>query len=348
MYKTEAKLMRPNSIIPVITLIICLTATTVTLAKATHYSPEKPGYWGIQVENDVFSSSDDRFYTNGFQINYVKRDSPPDWLDKLTHKLPFFNQTGVKGAGYSFGQKIFTPEDKTATALIKNDRPYAGWLYGGASVTNIIKDEPEFRDLNAFEFAVGIVGPSSQAGYVQNKYHDLIGVENVNGWDNQLKDEAGVLATYVRKQEYFNHLNNGLEYSWSPHGVLALGNIYTYAGGGMMFRLGNNLNNDIGPPSISPGFPGAAYFRPSKGRSWYLFGGLEARVVAQNIFLDGNTFKDSHSVNKKPFVMDSLLGVASQRDNIRLSYSHVIRSKEFDGQKENADFGSLNLSFFLD
>ncbi len=45
--------MRRNFIIPFITLIICLATTTVTLAKATHYSPEKPGYWGIQIENDV-------------------------------------------------------------------------------------------------------------------------------------------------------------------------------------------------------------------------------------------------------------------------------------------------------
>jgi len=116
-----------------------------------------------------------------------------------------------------------------------------------------------------------------------------------------------------------------------------------------MLRLGNNLKNDIGPPNISPGFPGAAFFSPAKGgRSWYLFAGLEARAVAQNIFLDGNTFTDSHSVDKKPLVLDLQYGAAYQRNNMRFSYSHVIRSKEFDDQEENASFGSLNFSFFLD
>ena len=342
-------MMKQNTTLQCIVIIKCLVTTQLVFAETKLFDSTEPGYWGIQIENDIFASGDDRFYTNGFQINYIKRHAPPQWLDNLTDKLPLFIQMGDKGGGYSFGQKIFTPEDVYTEKLIKNDRPYAGWLYASASIASLIKNEPHYRDINAFEFTVGIVGPSSQAENTQNGFHKLMGIEESNGWDNQLKDELGVGVTYVRKAEHFTHLKNGLEYSWSPHGVLALGNVYTYAGGGMMLRLGNNLNNDIGPPNISPGFPGAAFFSPAKGgRSWYLFGGLEARAVAQNIFIDGNTFKDSHSVDKKLLVLDLQYGAAYQRQNMRFSYSRVIRSKEFDEQKENASFGSLNFSFFLD
>ena len=323
--------------------------STVTCAKTKLFDSTEPGYWGVQIENDVLANGDDRFYTNGFQINYIKRNAPPQWLDNLTEKLPLFIKTEKKGGGFSFGQKIFTPEDVTTKELIENDRPYAGWLYVSASIASIIKQDSRLRDFNAFEFTVGIVGPSSQAGNTQNGFHKLMGIEESEGWDNQLKDELGLVITYVRKQEYFNQLENGLEFSWSPHRVLALGNVYTYAGGGAMLRFGNNLKNDIGPPNISPGFPGAAFFSPTKGgSSWYVFGGLEARAVAQNIFLDGNTFKDSHSVDKESLVLDLQFGVAYQRNNMRLSYSHVVRSKEFEDQKENASFGSFNFSFFLD
>ncbi len=341
--------MRKNISLQFTVLITFLLISKVALAETKLFDSAEPGYWSIQIENDILASGDDRFYTNGFQINYIKRHAPPQWLDNLTSKLPLFIQTGNKGDGYSFGQKMFTPEDVYTDKLIKNDRPYAGWLYASASIASLIENKPHFRDINAFEFTVGIIGPSSQAGNTQNGFHRLMGIKESEGWDNQLKDEPGLVITYVRKSEHFNTLKNGLEYSWSPHRVLALGNVYTYAGGGMMLRLGDNLKNDIGPPNISPGFPGAAFFSPAKGgHSWYLFGGLEARAVVQNIFLDGNTFTDSHSVDKKPLVLDLQYGVAYQRNNMRFSYSHVVRSKEFDDQKENASFGSFNFSFFLD
>ncbi len=330
-------------------LFNCLIVTSLLFAETKVFNTVKePGYWSIQTENDIFATGDDRFYTNGFQVNYIKRNAPPQWLDKLTGKLPLFIRTESKGGGYSFGQKMFTPEDVYTEKLIKDDRPYAGWLYASTSVASLIKNKPNLRGINAFEFTVGIVGPSSQAANTQNGFHRLMGIKESNGWDHQLKDELGLVATYVRKEEHFNQLKNGLEYSWSPHRVLALGNVYTYAGTGLMLRLGKNLKNDIGPPNISPGFPGAAFFSPAKGgHGWYIFGGLETRAVAQNIFLDGNTFTDSHSVEKKPLILDFQYGITYQRNNMRFSYSHVVRSKEFDGQKENASFGSLNYSFFL-
>jgi lipid A 3-O-deacylase len=49
--------------------------------------------------------------------------------------------------------------------------------------------------------------------------------------------------------------------------------------------------------------PGAAYFQtPKGGFGWCLFASFEGRAVARNIFLDGNTFTDSHSIDKKTFV----------------------------------------------
>lgn len=333
-------------------LFIYLMFTAQASAETIQFESKQPTYWSVQIENDMLSGGGDQFYTSGIQINRTKRDSPPQWLDNISSKLPFFIQKGdnkgAKGGGYTFGQKIFTPEDISIKELIKNDRPYAGWLYTSASIGSVFKDEPDYRALNMYEFTVGIVGPSSQAGNSQNEVHRIIGSERAQGWDNQLHDELGVVATYVRKHEHFRNLKNGLEYSWSPHQVLALGNVYTYAGAGIMFRFGDNLKTDFGPPNISPGFPGTAFFSPTKGKNWYFFGGLETRAVAQNIFLDGNTFKDSHSVDKKPLILDAQLGVSYQRNNVRFSYSHVLRSKEFEHQDKNANFGSLNVSYYFD
>ncbi|MEB8434358.1 lipid A deacylase LpxR family protein [Cocleimonas sp. KMM 6892] len=334
-------------------LVICLIPVSQSQADTNNNDTntnktKEPVYWSVQLENDLLSGGDDRFYTSGLQVNRTKRHSPPQWLDNISHKLPFFIDSENKGGGYSFGQKIFTPEDISVSEVIEDDRPYAGWLYGSASLGAVYEDKANYRAMNAYEFTVGIVGPSSQAGNLQEEIHRITGSETAEGWDNQLHDELGLMATYVRKSEHFRSLNNGLEYSWSPHQVLSLGNVYTYAGGGVMFRFGDNLKTDFGPPNIKPGFPGSAFFSPTKNRNWYFFGGVEGRAVAQNIFLDGNTFKDSHSVDKENLVLDAQLGFSYQHDNMRFSYSHVLRSKEFESQDKYANFGSLNVSYYFD
>ncbi len=99
------------------------------VANQINQTAKEPSYWGIQIENDLFGSGDDRFYTNGLQINYMKRHTSPLWLESWVTQLPFFVMGSRKGGGYSFGQKMFTPQDVDSEALVKDDRPYAGWLY---------------------------------------------------------------------------------------------------------------------------------------------------------------------------------------------------------------------------
>ena len=96
---------------------------------------------------------------------------------------------------------------------------------------------------------------------------------------------------------------------------------------------------------MRPAAPGTGYFdTPDKGLGWFLFAGLDGRALARNIFLDGNTFSNSHSVDKNYFVGDANAGLALTYDDYRLSYSLTARSKEFKGQDDPTVFGSLTLS----
>jgi hypothetical protein len=63
------------------------------------------------------------------------------------------------------------------------------------------------------------------------------------------------------------------------------------------------------------------------------------------MFLDGNTFKHSHSVDKKPFVGDLQTGLVVQWKRFRITYTQIFRTKEFDGQDDGDLFGSLSLSY---
>jgi hypothetical protein len=65
---------------------------------------------------------------------------------------------------------------------------------------------------------------------------------------------------------------------------------------------------------------------------------------AQNIFLDGNTSKDSLSVDKKRFVLDTQTGLAIVWNRTRITYTYVLRTEEYDGQGRPDRFASLSFS----
>ena len=336
--------MAQKSVLPF--LLFILTSPAQTQAAPPPASVKEGGFWSVQFENDVWGSGDDRFYSHGTEVSYLSLN-PPEWLMNAGRLLPFFHTGDVSAVQFSVGQSIFTPEDTVASGLLRNDRPYAGWLYGSAELLSRYQDGPNHQVGNVLGITLGIVGPSARADQVQNGFHDLIGIDKPRGWQNQLKDEPGILLTYTRRSQYHHDLPGGLEFETAPHVVGALGNVYTYAGAGMMLRVGQGLRNDIAPPNISPGFPGVPYLRPSTGVNWYLFAGLEGRAVARDIFLDGNTFRDSHSVDKEPFVADVQVGFAFHYDSMRIAISNVWRSREFEGQSGHVQYGAINVSFFL-
>ena len=79
--------------------------------------------------------------------------------------------------------------------------------------------------------------------------------------------------------------------------------------------------------------------------SVFLFGAADGRAVARNIFLDGNTFRESRSVPKEAFVADLSAGVGLIAGGWQLTYSQVWRTREFKAQQDFYNqFGSFTLS----
>src|SRR5581483_5652371 len=98
-----------------------------------------------------------------------------------------------------------------------------------------------------------------------------------------------------------------------PEAGGTLGNVFTYGEAGGMLRFGHNLAADYGPGHIRPSLSGTGWFDPSRLSDkfgWYLFTGVQGRLVGRNIFLDGNTWRDSANVDKKPVVADFVGGAS--------------------------------------
>ena len=298
------------------------------------------GAWSLVVENDFFTETD-RDYTSGIAVIWVPKGDPvPAWALRAARALPGFPDDGPVRHGYAIGQTAFTPEDISAPVPPPDQRPYAGWLYGSIGVGAL-----SGQRLDQFALTLGIVGPASMAEQVQAAIHAVTGSDEPQGWDSQLSNEPGVILSYQRSwREAASTTLGGLELGLSPHVGGALGNIYTYANGGATLRWGRGLARDFGPPRIQPSLPGSAYFMPAAERSWYLFVGVDARVVLRNIFLDGNTWTDSASVDKEPLVADLQWGVSVTLEDLRLSFTQVRRSKEFETQVGHDEFGAFAVS----
>jgi len=284
-------------------------------------------------ENDAYFNIGDRHYTNGL---YLSLTTPPRARNEGSNRR------------YSFflGQSIFTPENLTLESPDPDDRPYAGWLYAGVRV---------YREsaavLDRFDISLGVVGPSSGAEAVQIWFHALNmfgGSVKPRGWESQLHDEPAAVLNAQRTWRV--RLTEGfLEGELLPQANIALGNVFTYAAVGASLRVGRNLRADWGVPRIQPALQGSDFTdRDAAGPfAWYIYAGIEGRAIGRNIFLDGNTWKDSPSVSRETFVADYNLGVAVIGGPFAVRLSYTERTREFETQRRNDKFGSLNLSLLL-
>lgn len=312
-----------------------------TEEEAIKAAPDTKGIYTVAFENDIFAGEDNN-YTNGVRFSYIspENDVPP-WLDRSADALPFFSTEGKKRWQFAVGQSMFTPSDTDTFALQNDDRPYAGWLYANVGMVADRDDQ-----LDSIQLTMGVVGPASGAEQTQDFIHGLVDSPKANGWDHQLKNELGLVLSYERK---WRSLYEFTPFGWgldiTPSAGASVGNVYTHAAVGTMVRFGYDLPSDYGPPIIPPSLGGSDLFVPTSDFGWYIFAGLEGRAVARNIFLDGNTFRDSHSVDKEVFVGGLQLGIAFTIYETRLAYTHVFRTKEFEEQRDNDSYGALTASW---
>ena len=283
----------------------------------------------LTLENDAIASAD-RHYTQGSFLSYLSRDNAlPRWAECTVDVFPTFGyEVAARKWGFGAGQEIYTPEDLQVTALQVDDRPYAGWLFGRFTLQRRGAISPRWSVLENFHLDLGIIGPESQAEETQRVWHG----DDPKGWQHQLKTEIAGALRYERRFQF----NATGESEWGirliPHLGGSAGTLATFLNGGGTVRAGYNIPNEFTTVASDPGW--GAYF----------LAGADGRFVIHNIFLDGNTWRDSHQVNRRPFVGDVYVGLAAVLKNVEISFRHVFRSREFDDQKSHDSFGSVTLA----
>ena len=305
---------------------------------------EDNSFFTFTVENDRFGSGKDENYTSGLRLAYFyDKVDPPEFIKALGDALPFFNFSETTNVYYSAGQNLYTPEIITTSIPDPTDRPYAGFLYTSVGYRTLSDNH-----IDDIELTLGVVGPAALGEQTQKTVHDLIDSYEPRGWDSQLENELAFMLAYQRTwPEAFSAELDPFYLRIAPHLGVTLGNVYTYTNTGMTFQLVPGRHKwQATPARVRPAIPGSGYFIVPKNEfSWSIFAGIEVRAVARNIFLDGNTFKDSPSVDKKHGVLDANAGFTLTYDRTQMAYTLNWRSDEFDNQRDNSLFGSLSLGY---
>jgi len=312
------------------------------------------GTFSFYFENDLFGDTDQR-YTNGVRFGWTSprlerfsENRTLGALGKTLDGLPWLGAPGFeRNVAFNLGQSMYTPTDIQAVDVVGNDRPYAGWLYAGLGL--IWKNE---KEKNSLVLNIGVVGPWSFAEETQRLIHEARGIPVARGWANQLDNELGIALAYEHVWR-LRPFNPDKLWNWDllPYAGATVGNVAINARAGAEMRFGYNLPDDFGTAAIDPATTTPAPVESAHtAKRWYsdfgthLFIRGEGRAVARDIFLDGNTFESSHSVDKEPLVGDLSTGLSINWRNTQLTYSYVVRSKEFKGQEDEQVFGSLTLS----
>jgi lipid A 3-O-deacylase len=300
--------------------------------------------WTVAVENDVNSiggAGTDHDYTQGMKFSYTTTvDQNPTWAT-------FFTEEDVTQTNLGFGlsQKIYTPNGIEFDQLLINDRPFAGWL----AFETFYHFQNEHRS-HLIALSLGIIGPEAGAENIQNAYHRATNYRLAKGWHNQLATEPTLELSYHQRLRFF-------EFNSTPDNKVFdtmvlyggdFGNVLIDGYIGAMARFGAHVPHDLGPtrPSL---LNGERFVTKDDEKLLYFYSFVSARVigVGRNIFLDGNTFKSSHHVNKKSLVTENEVGLSANYKKINLTWRFVTISPEFEERSEYHNFASVSLSYLL-
>ena len=307
-------------------------------------------YW----ENDVFAGTD-RDYSNGLRLSWSKPYRLPGYdslsfTDKVIDYLPWVNDPFTRrNIFFTVGQNIYTPADTKTSELIEDDRPYAGFLY---TTFGAYADKDNRRSV--WEFDIGVVGSLSMAEQTQNTVHDIINTSKAAGWEHQLENELTLGAAFETSWRLWQRtIGKSFGVQLIPHIGGHIGNVAVYANTGAELRFGRSLPNNFGTCPIRPGCDSGELLNIEKNEQsvdrnrWgaHFFVSINGRAVLHNMFLDGNTFSDSHSVTRESFLCETMIGMAFHYNSLQVSYAYVQLSKEFEEQEKAPAFGAIKISF---
>ncbi|QRV23480.1 lipid A deacylase LpxR family protein [Marinomonas foliarum] len=268
------------------------------------------------LDNDFFVNEDNG-YTNGlyvtfYDVNESGNDShwPDFWVKPLMWTM---SDAPVKTSAnvYSVGQTLNTAEDLTLANPPQGSFPYSAMI----SINNTyITTRDDHAD--RVSTTIGIVGPWALGKETQKAVHKVISAQDPKGWNTQLHNElvfelsrSRVWRSWVSEEDTMDVLT-GFDVS--------AGTLKSSTSTGIMFRYGRNLESSYATTLLAEN----RMSNPTAtDNGWFVYAGVKVGYTFNQIFTDGNTFRDSRSIDYDHNTSVLSTGVSYAWDDIAIAFA---------------------------
>ena len=280
----------------------------------------------LSIDNDYFDlwlptlERPDDNYTHGARFAWDITSVPGFARKTMCGRLPC-------GLTLEIGQQIYTPTVDNAFPL-PGERPYAGWLYGSARVRS-----GTAKSLRSFGLTIGTTGPQSLAEDAQVKFHKRFGFRRPLGWEYQLATERAFALSGAQSWRIASPATSFVDFI--PTVSANLGTVRTSAMTAGRLRVGPKLSH----PWLA---------EKNRTLSIAAFVGGHVEAVARDLFLNGNTFKESVRVDGKPIRTETNAGAAVTIGRLGLEYEVVRQGREYRHGPSSHAYGSMTFRWRLE
>ncbi|RYG19391.1 MAG: lipid A deacylase LpxR family protein [Chitinophagaceae bacterium] len=287
--------------------------------------------FGFKTDNDAYLFyGQDRYYTNGLMLYFrhaTDQNKLGEKLEKFTYEI-------------TAGQKMFNPQGGNVPNVAFHDRPFAGYLYAGASANFFYKKESILKT----SIELGTVGPRSLGEDAQKLLHRVVGFYPIEGWEYQIKNEytANLSLQYTR----LLHRSEQDRIDFSVEGYLNAGTTFNGAGLGILMRTGNinqlfqtaYTNSTIGTRLKSAKLVTSETFFYAKPQINY---------VAYDATIQGSLFKNNSPVTfeTKPIVFAQQIGFNYSSQRFTFDFGLLFKTKEVKSVAKAHQYGTIAMFY---
>jgi len=322
-----------------ITCYLCLISVNV---QANNLTLKNNQSWAsFTWDNDVVVGEDGA-YTNGLyaSVYNIYPDSKKRELDNAWYfeiqRLMLRNSPNEKYVElHNFGQLMITPIDINKRLPDVSDGLYAGVLFWQGS---LLMADDEHADIASL--LLGVVGPLSVAEQTQKMVHDITGSTEPQGWDTQLENE--LVFTFTRGRYWRLPVTQleTQEMDWVGGLELDIGTFGTALDGSLYIRLGEGLAGSYATFSLVSHRQSNPMAFPS---SYYFYAGVSTGYSFYNVIFDGNTYRDSRSLERDRFTNIATFGFTWSAQSWGVSMNLNKSDVLVETDNESIKFASITL-----
>jgi len=293
-------------------------------------------FLSIRFDNDFWDYTD-YYYTNGVAVGY----SHPFFASSPVSKLLISNaNSGIDYYGLQIVQHMYSGLRPKIDSIVIGDRPWSAYSTIGQYLTSL---DLTNKIRHYSEFNIGIIGPESGGGFLQNFVHVLLPNNSPpQGWENQIATDFLIDYKY-RINKHFYSVKKFESYLLAS---VQAGTLRDNLSWGFGFRYGR----------FTPFYQDISIYTKDRGNSkpkfkYNLVFNIETKFIAYDATLQGGMINKKSiyvlptgAINR--FTMETYLGAEVSYGAWELQFLQFWKSREFiTGQDHKYVSVRLNIAF---